>query len=67
MLKGTVKFFNIKNQFGFIREEATGKEYYVHATDIENEIAANDWVQFELKEAKRGPQAVQVKKITAAT
>lgn len=62
MLKGTVKFFNVKNKFGFIREEETGKEYYVHIKDVEGSIAENDKVSFELEEAKRGPQAVRVKK-----
>ncbi|MFL5754591.1 MAG: cold-shock protein [Bacteroidia bacterium] len=63
MLKGTVKFFNLKNKFGFIREEETGKEYYVHIKDVEGTIAENDKVSFEIEDAKRGPQAVKVKRI----
>jgi len=63
MFKGTVKFFNQKNKFGFIRDDESGKEYYVHVKDIEGTIAENDKVSFELQEAKRGPQAIKVKKI----
>jgi CspA family cold shock protein len=62
MLKGTVKFFNVKNKFGFITEDETGKEYYVHIKDVEGTIVENDKVSFELEDAKRGPQAVKVKK-----
>lgn len=64
MKKGTVKFFNPKSNFGFIRCEEDGKEYYVHGKDIEGAIETDDKVSFELKEAKRGPQAVNVKKIS---
>lgn len=62
MKTGSVKFFNIKSNFGFIRCDEDGKEYYVHGKDVEGTLAADDKVSFELKEAKRGPQAVNVKK-----
>ncbi|HWY36384.1 MAG TPA: cold shock domain-containing protein [Nitrosopumilaceae archaeon] len=63
MHKGKVKFFNQKNKFGFIKEDETGKEYYVHIKDVEGNIEENDYVSFEIKDAQRGPQAVEVKKI----
>ena len=64
MYNGTVKFFNLKSKFGFIKCTEDGKEYYVHAKDIEGgELNADDKVTFELQDAKRGPQAVQVKKV----
>jgi CspA family cold shock protein len=64
MLSGTVKFFNIKNKFGFIKCNEDGKEYYVHGKNVSGEqLNENDKVEFELKEAKRGPEAVQVKKV----
>lgn len=63
MKTGTVKFFNTKSNFGFIRCEEDNKEYYVHGKDVEGgNLNAEDKVSFELKEAKRGPQAVNVKK-----
>lgn len=65
MLTGTIKFFNHKNKFGFIKCNEDGKEYYVHAKNIVSEqyINQGDKVEFELKDASRGPEAIQVKKI----
>ena len=64
MFTGTVKFFNVKNKFGFVKCNEDGKEYYVHAKNVEGEqLNQNDSVQFELKDTKRGSEAVQVKKI----
>ena len=67
MPTGTVKFFNIKNKFGFIIEDESRKEFYVHAKGCLEEIKEGDRVEFELKPAKRGDECVQVKKIAAAT
>lgn len=63
MHTGVVKFFNIKNKFGFIVDDATKKEYYVHVKDVSGTINEGDKVSFELMEASKGPQCVQVKKI----
>ncbi len=63
MRTGSVKFFNIKNKFGFIVDDETKKEYYVHVKDVEGEIRDGDRVSFELMDAAKGPQAVKVKKI----
>jgi len=64
MYSGIIKFFNQKSKFGFIKCNEDEKEYYVHAKDIDGGIILNadDKVTFELKEAKRGPEAVNVKK-----
>lgn len=62
MQTGKVKFFNKKNKFGFVIDDASGKEYYVHIKDVEGQIEQGDTVSFELKEAARGPQCVNVKK-----
>ncbi len=63
-MNGTVKFFNNKNKFGFIKCDETQKEYYVHEKDLTNgPITENDKVTFELKDAKRGPQAINVVKL----
>lgn len=60
MKKGVVKFFNRKSKFGFIRENESGKEFYVHIKDVNGAINEGDNVTFELKEEKRGPAAVNV-------
>jgi cold shock protein len=61
MNSGTVKFFNETKGFGFIKEDQTNKEYFVHVTGLVDEIRENDEVTFDLKEGKKGLNAVNVK------
>ena len=63
MQKGTVKFFNEAKGFGFITEEDSNNEYFVHVTGLIDRIAEGDQVEFELKEGKKGLNAVNVKVI----
>jgi len=63
MNKGIVKFFNESKGFGFIKDEETGKEYFVHVTGLIDEIRENDEVTYELKEGKKGLNAVDVKRV----
>ena len=61
MNKGTVKFFNETKGFGFIKDTETEKEYFVHVSGLIDKIRENDEVTFELKEGKKGLNAVNVK------
>ncbi len=61
MNRGTVKFFNETKGFGFIKEEETGKEYFVHTTGLKDRITEGDDVEFELSEGRKGLNAVNVK------
>ena len=61
MNKGTVKFFNESKGFGFIKDDASEKEYFVHVTGLIDEIRENDQVSFDLQEGKKGLNAVNVK------
>jgi len=61
MNTGTVKFFNETKGFGFIKEDESGKEYFVHVTGLVDKIKENDNVTFEIKEGKKGLNAVNVK------
>ncbi len=63
MSKGTVKFFNESKGFGFITEEGTSKEYFVHVSGLVDEIRDGDEVEFELQEGRKGLNAVNVKVI----
>lgn len=63
MNKGTVKFFNDAKGFGFITEEGSNKDHFVHATGLIDEIHEGDNVEFELTEGKKGLNAVNVKVI----
>lgn len=57
---GTVKFFNTEKGFGFIKEDGSNTEHFVHATGLVDEIQENDKVTFNLKEGKKGLNAVDV-------
>lgn len=61
MLTGTVKFFNETKGFGFIKDEETGTEYFVHVTGLVDKVRENDKVTFDLKEGRKGMNAVSVK------
>lgn len=61
MIQGKVKFFNEAKGFGFITEENSNEEHFVHATGLIDQIREEDTVEFELKEGKRGMNAINVK------
>ena len=61
MNTGKVKFFNGSKGFGFIIDDESGKEYFVHASGLIDEIREDDAVTFDLAEGKKGLNAVDVK------
>ncbi|NQX84492.1 MAG: cold-shock protein [Flavobacteriaceae bacterium] len=63
METGTVKFFNDSKGFGFITEEGSGKEHFVHISGLIDEIREGDRVEFELTDGKKGLNAINVKVI----
>lgn len=63
MSKGTVKFFNNAKGFGFIVEEGSQKEHFVHISGLIDEIREGDNVEFDLQEGRKGLNAVNVKVI----
>ena len=62
MNKGVVKFFNESKGFGFIKEEGSGKEYFVHVSGLTEKVKENDNVTFDLIEGRKGLNAVNVRK-----
>ena len=61
--QGIVKFFNEEKGFGFIKHDNSSKETFVHSNGLIDQIKADDHVEFEIQEGRKGPQAVNVKKI----
>jgi CspA family cold shock protein len=61
MQTGTVKFFNNAKGFGFIVEDDTNTEHFVHISGLIDEVREDDKVEFELKEGKKGMNAVNVR------
>ncbi len=62
MKTGTVKFFNISKGYGFIKNNETGEEIFVHTTGLVDQIRENDIVTYEVAQGKKGLNAVNVKK-----
>ncbi|MBA3647739.1 MAG: cold shock domain-containing protein [Chitinophagales bacterium] len=64
MNTGKVKFFNKAKGFGFIVDDESGEEIFVHATGLINEINENDKVSFDVTEGKKGQNAINVRLIS---
>lgn len=61
MKTGTVKFFNESKGFGFITEQGTNQEIFVHVSGLTSKIRENDTVTFDVKEGQKGLNAINVK------
>ena len=59
--KGTVKFFNETKGFGFIIDEESKKDYFLHVTGLIDKVQENDEGEFELEEGRKGLNAMNVK------
>ncbi|HEX9152768.1 MAG TPA: cold shock domain-containing protein [Flavobacterium sp.] len=61
MRTGTVKFFNESKGYGFITDEETGKDIFVHASGINAEdLREGDRVSYEEEEGRKGKVAAKV-------
>ncbi|HPF93780.1 MAG TPA: cold shock domain-containing protein, partial [Tenuifilaceae bacterium] len=54
-------FFDETKGFGFIKDNDSDNEYFVHLTGLIDKITDNDEVSFDLEEGRRGVNAVNVK------
>ncbi len=63
MLTGTVKFYNDAKGFGFIVDDQSQSDVFVHATGLVDKVAQNDKVTYDVKDGKKGPNAINVKKL----
>jgi CspA family cold shock protein len=61
MNNGTVKFFNETKGFGFVVDNSTKEEVFVHVTGLIDNIREGDQVTFNLERGKKGMNAVDVK------
>lgn len=59
---GKVAFFNEDKGYGFIRDQRSQQQYFVHISGLIDEVRENDKVTFELEQGKKGLNAVRVKK-----
>ena len=59
--KGRLKWFKHEKGFGFI-EVDQGKDIFVHISQLEEHVSPGEVVEFQIKESKKGPVAIKVKK-----
>ena len=67
MPKGKVKWFNSKKGYGFITEDKTDKDIFLHVSELESSklrvLKENQNIKFEIKKEKDKLQAVKLKKV----
>lgn len=60
-MEGTVKFFNESRGYGFITNDDTQKDIFVHVTGLNGEaLNEGDKVEYVEEEGKKGTVAAQV-------
>lgn len=63
-MTGTVKFFNESKGFGFITNDDTGKDIFVHATALDGvQLNQGDKVEYQETEGRKGLVASDVRVI----
>lgn len=61
MSTGKIKFFNESKGFGFIKDNETDQEFFVHVSGLKQPVQQNDEVEYEVAEGKKGLMAINVK------
>ena len=61
MYTGKVKFFNESKGFGFIKDNGSDQEFFVHVSGLKQPVKQDDEVEFEVSDGKKGLMAVNVK------
>ncbi len=61
MYTGTVKFFNESKGFGFVIDNSSKEEIFVHFSGLIDNIREGDTVTFNTERGKKGMNAIDVK------
>ena len=66
MPTGKVKWFNSKKGYGFITEDETNKDIFLHVSALEDSklrvLKEEQKIEFDIKEEKNKLQAINIKK-----
>ena len=64
---GKIKWFNSKKGYGFITEDKTEKDIFLHVSSLEKSklrvLKENQKIKFDIKEEKDKLQAINLKKV----
>ena len=67
MPSGKVKWFNSKKGYGFITDDKTNKDIFLHVSSLEESklrvLKEEQEIRFDIKEEKNKLQAINIKKI----
>ncbi|MBZ9620903.1 cold shock domain-containing protein [Psychroflexus sp. CAK8W] len=64
MMQGKVKFFNESKGYGFITNDETGEDIFVHVTGLNGEsLNEGDEVEYTEEEGRKGMNATDVRLI----
>ena len=67
MPSGKVKWFNSKKGYGFIKDDETHKDIFLHVSALENSklrvLKEEQKIEFDIKEEKNKLQAINIKKL----
>ena len=67
MPSGKVKWFNSKKGYGFITDDKTNKDIFLHVSALEDSklrvLKEEQKIKFDIKEEKNKLQAINIKKI----
>ena len=67
MPSGKVKWFNSKKGYGFITDDETSKDIFLHVSALEDSklrvLKEDQKVKFDIKEEKDKLQAIDIKKL----
>tara|TARA_B100000963_G_C22577225_1_gene649054 strand:+ start:904 stop:1095 length:192 start_codon:yes stop_codon:yes gene_type:complete len=60
-MQGKVKFFNSSKGYGFIIDDETGEDVFVHVTSLNGlKINEGDKVEYVIEEGERGKTATNI-------
>ncbi len=60
-MQGKVKFFNSSKGYGFITDDETGDDVFVHVTSLNGlKINEGDKVEYVIEEGQRGKTATNI-------
>ena len=67
MSSGKVKWFNSKKGYGFITDDETNKDIFLHVSSLEESklrvLKEEQKIKYDIKEEKNKLQAINIKKI----